>query len=105
MRPLALGLLDGEARRRVQERLVRAVENRGHRIGTGFLSTPFVLPALTEAGRADVAYRMLENTEAPSWLAEVKAGATTVWEDWEGKATTRPARCASGCSTRSPASG
>jgi len=87
VRPLALGLLDGEARRRVQERLVRAVENRGHRIGTGFLSTPFVLPALTEAGRADVAYRMLENTEAPSWLAEVKAGATTVWEDWEGKAS------------------
>jgi len=85
VRPLALGLIDGEARDRVAERLGLAVENRDYRIGTGFLSTPFVLPALSDAGRADVAYRMLENTKAPSWLAEVKAGATTVWEDWEGK--------------------
>jgi len=85
VRPLALGLLEGEVRTRVEERLVTAIESRGHRIGTGFLSTPFVLPALTEAGRPDVAYRMLENDESPSWLAEVKAGATTIWEDWEGR--------------------
>ncbi|WP_460520805.1 family 78 glycoside hydrolase catalytic domain [Humibacter antri] len=85
VRPLALGLVDGVVRQQLEARLVQAVENRHFTIGTGFLSTPFVLPVLTEAGRSDVAYRMLENTEAPSWLAEVKAGATTVWEDWEGK--------------------
>ncbi|MFE1646982.1 family 78 glycoside hydrolase catalytic domain [Microbacterium sp. P01] len=85
VRPLALGLVDGATAERLEERLVDAVQARGYRIGTGFLSTPFVLPALTDAGRADVAYRMIENTDAPSWLAEVKAGATTVWEDWEGK--------------------
>ncbi|MCP2371815.1 alpha-L-rhamnosidase [Agromyces terreus] len=88
VRPLALGLVegegDGEVRGRLEARLVQAVESRGYTIGTGFLSTPFVLPVLTEAGRADVAYRMLENTQAPSWLAEVEAGATTVWEHWEG---------------------
>lgn len=87
MRPLALGLVPEDARAAVADRLVEAVERRGHRIGTGFLSTPFVLPVLTDAGRPDVAYRMLENTEAPSWLAEVKAGATTVWENWEGDAS------------------
>ncbi|GAA3908812.1 family 78 glycoside hydrolase catalytic domain [Microbacterium invictum] len=85
VRPLALGLLDGEVKSRVAARLVEAVERRDYRVGTGFLSTPFVLPTLTEAGRADVAYRMLENTQSPSWLAEVEAGATTIWEDWEGK--------------------
>jgi alpha-L-rhamnosidase len=85
VRPIALGLADGPVRQRLEERLVQAVESRGYTIGTGFLSTPFVLPVLTAAGRADVAYRMLENDTAPSWLAEVKAGATTVWEDWEGK--------------------
>ncbi|MBB2946524.1 alpha-L-rhamnosidase [Actinoplanes lutulentus] len=84
VRPLALGLVDGDLKRTVQQRLVQAVENRGYRVGTGFLSTPFLLPALTDAGRADVAYRVLQNEQAPSWLAEVKAGATTVWEDWEG---------------------
>jgi alpha-L-rhamnosidase len=85
VRPLALGLLEGEKKKNVQERLVKAIENRQYRIGTGFLSTPFVLPTLTEAGRVDVAFKMLENEQSPSWLAEVNAGATTVWEDWEGK--------------------
>ena len=27
---------------------------------------------------------MLLNAEQPGWLAEVKAGATTIWENWEG---------------------
>ena len=84
VRPLALGLLDGDTKAAVQERLVRAVENYRYRVGTGFLSTPFLLPMLTEAGRADVAYRMLLNTEKPGWLAEVLDGATTIWESWEG---------------------
>ncbi len=30
---------------------------------------------------------MMENEEAPGWLAEVKAGATTVWENWDGSAS------------------
>lgn len=85
VRPLALGLLSGEKKKRVQKRLKQAVEERNYRIGTGFLSTPFILPVLTEAGDTQTAYRMLENEQAPGWLAEVDAGATTIWEDWEGK--------------------
>lgn len=27
---------------------------------------------------------MLLNTKCPSWLYEVKAGATTIWERWDG---------------------
>lgn len=84
VRPLALGLLDADEAARVADRLVTAVERADHTVGTGFLSTPFLLRVLTDAGRADVAYRMLENTRAPGWLAQVRAGATTVWEDWEG---------------------
>ena len=84
VRPLALGLLDGETKKKAQERLVRAVENYNYRVGTGFLSTPFLLPVLTEAGETETAYKMLENTEKPGWLAEVLEGATTIWENWEG---------------------
>ena len=40
----------------------------------------FLLPVLTEAGFADTAYKMLENTEKPGWLAEIEDGATTIWE-------------------------
>jgi alpha-L-rhamnosidase len=87
VRPLALGLTEGELKKQVEERLAQAVKNRNYQIGTGFLSTPFVLPVLTDAGFTETAYRMLENEGNPSWLAEVRAGATTVWETWDGKAS------------------
>lgn len=35
---------DGEPKERAQKRLKQAVENYNYRVGTGFLSPPFVLP-------------------------------------------------------------
>ena len=84
VRPLALELLDGEEKKKAQARLVKAVERFNYRVGTGFLSTPFLLGELTEAGAAETAYKVLLNPEKPGWLHEVLQGATTVWETWEG---------------------
>lgn len=84
VRPLALGLLNGAAKEHALQRLIQAIEDYRYRVGTGFLSTPFLLPVLAEAGETETAYKMLENTEKPGWLAEVLDGATTVWENWEG---------------------
>lgn len=84
VRPLALGLLDGEEKKIAENRLVKAVEDGNYHVGTGFLSTVFLLSVLTEAGETEVAYKMLENTEKPGWLGEILDGATTVWETWEG---------------------
>lgn len=90
VRPLALGLADGlgdDIKAQLQRRLAKAVENFDDHVGTGFLSTAFLLPELTKMGRADLAYRMLENEDMPGWLAQVNAGATTVWENWNGEAS------------------
>lgn len=84
VRPLALGLLDGGEKIAAQKRLLKAVEDFKYCVGTGFLSTVFLLPVLTKAGEVETAYMMLENTEKPGWLGEVLDGATTVWETWEG---------------------
>ena len=84
MRPLALGLLTGEEKKAAQTRLVQAVKNFRYRVGTGFLSTPYLLGELTKAGASETAYRLLLNPEKPGWLYEVAQGATTVWETWEG---------------------
>lgn len=85
VRPLALGLLDDDEEKDIIEAALRnAVEEYGCRVGTGFLSTPFLLPGLTAAGDLGTAYKVLENPERPGWLSEVDAGATTVWESWEG---------------------
>lgn len=51
---------------------------------TGFLGSRHLLPALTAAGRVDLAYRLALATEPPSWGHMVRRGATTVWERWDG---------------------
>lgn len=83
VRPLYMGLLTAEQEEFAKERLIRALENYGWRLGTGFLSTPFILFVLEKIG-IEYAYKLLENEELPGWLVMPKYGATTVWEDWEG---------------------
>ncbi|MFI7703955.1 glycoside hydrolase family 78 protein [Nonomuraea sp. NPDC049480] len=81
---LRFELLDGgERRARAGERLAELVRENGHRIGTGFVGTPLICDALTEAGAVDDAYRLLMQTECPSWLYAVTMGATTIWERWD----------------------
>ena len=83
VRPLYMGLLTAEQEDFARKRLIRALENYGWRLGTGFLSTPFILFVLEKIG-IEYAYKLLENEELPGWLVMPKYGATTVWEDWEG---------------------
>ena len=80
---LEFDLVEGEERRRAAERLAELVERNHHRIATGFVGTPLVCPALTRAGYADVAYRLFQQREHPSWLYPVTKGATTIWERWD----------------------
>ena len=53
-------------------------------LGTGFLGTPYLLEELTKAGYAKLAYKLLLNTQYPSWGYLVEHGATTMWERWNG---------------------
>ena len=84
VRPLAFGLLEEDEAKRAAARLNELCVKRDYRIGTGFLSTPYILPALARYGYLDTAYRMLENRAEPGWLAMVEQGATTVWESYNG---------------------
>ena len=84
VRPLAFGLLDGDEKEQAAADLVSLIRANGNRIGTGFLTTNSILGVLTDNGYASTAYDMLLTTECPSWLNEVKKGATTVWESWNG---------------------
>ncbi len=86
VRPLYLDLLNDEQKKYAKERLIKALDRYGWRLGTGFLSTPFILYVLTEID-PEYAYRLLENEQCPGWLFMPKNGATTVWEAWEGNST------------------
>lgn len=83
VRPIALGLLTKEEAKDTAAKLNEMVVSRNYKVGTGFLSTPFLLQILARYDYTESAYNMLENTEAPGWLAMVKQGATTVWEEYE----------------------
>lgn len=53
------------------------------RIGTGFIGTPALLPALVKIGEAALAADVFLQEEVPGWLYQVKMGATTIWERWD----------------------
>ena len=74
---------DQQERRRAADRLAQIVKENRYRISTGFVGTPLICDALSANGHADTAYRLLLQTENPSWLYAVQMGATTIWERWD----------------------
>lgn len=82
--PLHFGLVPAEHRAGVLSALVRAVEKRDYHLDVGVLGAKFVLRALSEGGRTDVAYRIATQTTLPGWGYWIQQGATTLWEDWKG---------------------
>lgn len=69
---------------RTVDSLVKLIEDNGDHLTTGFLGTPYLCYVLSRYGRLDVAVKLLEREEFPSWLYSVKQGATTIWEHWDG---------------------
>ena len=63
--------------------LAEQVLKDGFHIASGFLGTPLVTDALTDAGELATAYELLLQRENPSWLYPVSMGATTIWERWD----------------------
>ena len=58
-------------------------------LAVGFLGINVLLEVLTEIGHSDLAYDLLLQDEALSWLFEVKTGATTIWERWDSYSKAR----------------
>ncbi len=58
-------------------------EQDGHLV-TGFVGTPYFCHALSANGCLKEAYELLLKDDFPSWLYQVRKGATTIWEHWDG---------------------
>lgn len=84
VRALAFGLVDETKKQAVAAKLAQMVTENGCRLNTGFLATPYLLHVLADNGYAELAFKVLEQEQSPSWLFNVKAGATTILEDWQG---------------------
>jgi alpha-L-rhamnosidase len=80
---LDFDLVPDSLRAKAAGHLADDVKRMGH-LTTGFLGTPALTRMLSDNGYLKEAYALLLREEYPSWLYEVKQGATTVWERWDG---------------------
>ncbi|PWW25000.1 alpha-L-rhamnosidase [Geodermatophilus normandii] len=80
---LEFDLLEPGQREHAGRLLAQQVLADGFHIASGFLGTPLVTDALTNAGELATAYALLLQRENPSWLYAVTMGATTIWERWD----------------------
>lgn len=82
---LALSFLkiDDTKKKYMANRLAALVKENGYHLSTGFSGTPQLLFALYDYGEIDTAKKLLLQDTYPSWLYEVKKGATTIWERWD----------------------
>lgn len=81
---LAFSLFPEELEEDAAQRLELLAQYSGHHIKTGYSGIGHLLPALSDSGRTETAYRMLLQEEYPSLLYSVKQGATTTWESFYG---------------------
>jgi len=82
VRPLYLNLLNPDQEDKAKDRLVQALNFYRWRVGTGLLSTPFILDVLSKIN-PNYAYILLENEQMPGWLYMSKYSTGSIWERWE----------------------
>ena len=78
------GMVADDQRPRVVQNLVDAVHRAGDHIDTGILGARYILRALSDNGRGDVAWKLITRRTEPSWGNWIERGATTLWEKWDG---------------------
>ncbi len=88
--PLALGMFNEENKPFAVKYLNEAIQRKNKDDGgierpeyslmTGFIGTASISEALSENGNHDMAYRLLQQRNYPSWLYSVVNGATSIWE-------------------------
>ncbi len=80
---LYLNMLPAAERPAALAHLVSDVDEHGGHLTTGIFGTKYMLDVLSREGRADVANRMVNLRDFPSWGYMLQRGATTVWETWK----------------------
>jgi len=71
---LHYGLLEDKECQRAEQRLVELLQQQNYHSSAAPVVLPHLLSVLTAADRLDMAYMVLLQTSAPSWLAAVQAG-------------------------------
>ena len=82
--PLGFGFAKNEKQKAIFIKLVDLLESNSFHFDTGILGTPLMLEVLTEWGRSDLAYTLMNQRAFPSFGYMIEKGATTIWETFQG---------------------
>ncbi len=85
---LAFGIVPDEFIKDVLNNLAQNIQkNKGH-LDTGILATPLLLDVLTKYGMEDLAFSIMNQRDFPGFGDYILGkGATTLWENWDGKSS------------------
>lgn len=81
---LKMGVPDS-SRARVVASLRQDIENNRGNLDTGIFGTQFFFETLAENGLNEMAYQAMNKRDYPSFGHWIEQGATTTWEQWDGK--------------------
>jgi hypothetical protein len=87
---LVFGLVDQRNEQKVLDYLVKDIKVRGYATTAGDIGHPYVMEALTSFGKSDVINTMTNVIDKPGYGYQVKCGATTLTEEWDGPQPERP---------------
>ncbi|HWR50043.1 MAG TPA: glycoside hydrolase family 78 protein [Bryobacteraceae bacterium] len=83
--PLAFGLVPEANRKAVFHRLIAKIEKESNNhVGVGLVGAQWLMRALSDNGRADIAFKVATQKTYPGWGYMIEQGATTIWELWNG---------------------
>lgn len=80
---LMFDLVEGKVKERTAFELNELIMQNDYHLTTGFVGTPYLCLALSKGGYHETAVKLLMKEDYPSWLYQVKKGATTIWEHWD----------------------
>lgn len=81
---LAFGLVPENRRKKVFSAMLDHLQAINYHFDTGIFGTPLTLKVLTENGRTDIAYKLLNQTNFPGYGYLLDDKNSTLWETWGG---------------------
>ncbi|KYG30034.1 family 78 glycoside hydrolase catalytic domain [Alkalihalobacillus trypoxylicola] len=82
--PLAVGLIRKEDREAVLNNLVNDFTEKDFHTTSGDVGLRYTLKTIAESGHSKLIANMLDQEDSPSYIYQLKQGATTLTEHWDG---------------------
>ena len=79
------GFVEGAEAEKSVKYLVDQVRQQEHKANFGILGSKYIPRVLADYGYADDAFEIITQKEFPGWGWTVVQGATSLWENWNGK--------------------